>query len=132
MDKLKKILLRLILGLVILFVIATAGTLAWMWYRQTPTHNEAKLKALSDEARTLVARGPADETLRIPEKLWPPTIARLHPEWVRVFPWGVDVEMVSFFDGGWGYDIVTESKQLPMPIECYENLGRGIYWHGPC
>lgn len=128
MGKLRKTGLGLGVGLIVLAAIAA---ITW-WLRHTPTHSDAKLKAMSAEARTLMALGPTEDWPGVPKSRWPPTIASLDPQWVGVHDWGVDIEIESFFDGGWGYDILANSGKPPMPIECYQNLGRGIYWHGPC
>lgn len=132
MGKLRRTLLVIGAGLGVFFAAACAMTIIWMWWRHTPTRSETKLLAISAEARGLMARGWTKDSNRLPTTLWPPTIAGLDPEWVGVSDWGVEVEIESYFDGGWGYDIVPAGKNPPMPIKCYENLGRGIYWHGPC
>jgi hypothetical protein len=127
MGKLGKATLGLGVGLIVL---AAMPIIAW-WIRHSPTHNDAKLMAIYAEAHTLMALGPTGSQ-GLPKNRWPPTIASLNPQWVRVADWGVDVEIEYFFDGGWGYDIVPIGRKPPMPIECYQNLGRGIYWHDSC
>ena len=102
------------------------------WIRRTPTHNDAKLMAMNAEAHALMTPGLTQDWHGVPKSRWPLTIASFDPQWVRVYQWGVEVEIEGFFDGGWGYHIVTKGGTPPMPIECYENLGRGIYWHDPC
>lgn len=100
-----------------------------------PTHNPWKLRAIGVEAASLAAHHPVSPTrqsISIPANEWPPNIASLKPEFVTVFSWGVDITVKPYFDGGWGYQIARNKRDLPMPEECYSDLGQGIFWHGPC
>ncbi len=101
------------------------------WIHLSPTHRDAKLLAMSGEARALMPLGHQD-WLGVPKNRWPHTTASLDPQWVQTYNWGIEVEISGFFDGGWGYHIVTDGGAPPWPIECYENLGHGVYWHDPC
>jgi len=112
-----------------------------------PIRDPERLKALNAEARVLIAKKfvPTKKwtegannvfdngNIDLRKSDWPPAIASLSPEIVTVEP-GRSVEIITvvYFDGGWGYDIVPGGGEPPMPIECYEKLGWGIYWHGPC
>jgi len=123
---------KVLLGIVVaLIMLAAVLAIAWR-VRHSPTHDEVKLGAISKESRTLVALSSTQGWRNIPKDRWPPTIASLNPQWVRVENRGVEVLIEGFFDGGWGYDIVLDGGKPPMPMECYQSLGRGIYWHGPC
>jgi hypothetical protein len=44
----------------------------------------------------------------------------------------VFIDVVPFFDGGWGYEAARREEDLRMPAECHEHLRDGVYWHGPC
>jgi hypothetical protein len=128
MGKLGKIALGIGTGLIALAAIP----ITVFWVRHSPTHNDAQLIAINAEAHTLMALGPTKDWRGVPKNRWPPTIASFDPQWVSVDDWGVEIEIEGFFDGGWGYHIVPDGKKPPMPPGCYQNLGRGIYWHGPC
>jgi hypothetical protein len=62
----------------------------------------------------------------------PPAIASLRPEFVTVYNWGVDIPIKLFFDGGWGYHVARDRRDLPMSDGCYSEVSQGIFWHGPC
>lgn len=128
MGRLGKISLSVGLGLIALSAIAIVA----VWIRHTPTRNDAKLMAMNAEARRLMPLRTSLDWNGVPKNRWPGTIASLNPQWVQLYPWGVEVQIEGFFDGGWGYHILLNGRELPMPKECYEDLGRSIYWHGPC
>jgi len=128
MGKLGKVAIWTGLAVIVLAAIPVVA----IWRRHSPTHDDVQLKAINAEARTLMARGPTRDWRGVPQNRWPATIANLKPEWVKVNNWGVEVEIESYFDGGWGYDVVPNGAKPPMPIQCYRSLGRGIYWHDPC
>ncbi|WP_204338133.1 hypothetical protein, partial [Proteus mirabilis] len=69
---------------------------------------------------------------RVPENQLPPVAASLHPEWVTVHEWGVDIVIKPYFDGGWGYHVARSRRDLPMLDGCYSEVGQGVFWHGPC
>ncbi|MDO7834948.1 hypothetical protein Q4610_07790 [Sphingobium sp. HBC34] len=63
---------------------------------------------------------------------WPPSITGLKPEAVTVHPWGVEIIMKPYFDGGYGYAVPNSKSDLPMPSSCYSEIQQGIFWYGPC
>jgi hypothetical protein len=100
-----------------------------------PTHNQAQLKAIAAESRRLMATyplGPSGQSAHIPKGKWPPTIAKLEPYSVIVRHGMVDITTKPFFDGGWGYGFAFDKQDLTMLVECWSELGHGVYWHGPC
>ncbi len=100
-----------------------------------PTSDPVKLTAIETEAVALMAMHPATPPrhyTRVPKNQWPATIASLQPELVTVHKWGVDVLIKPHFDGGWGYHIVRQRRDLPMLDECYLEVSHGVFWHGPC
>jgi hypothetical protein len=99
-----------------------------------PTHNQTHLKAVAAEAQHLMATYPLDpkEYAAIPKDEWPAAIANLKPYSVTVFPGMVDITTEPSFDGGWGYGFAMKKQDLTMLVECWSELGHGVYWHGPC
>ena len=90
---------------------------------------------MASEARALVVAYPTTPRqlyIELPRQKWPATIASLHPEKVTIYPWGVDVRMKAYFDGGWGYQIAKRRRDLPMLDQCYSEVSQGVFWHGPC
>lgn len=124
--------------LVTLVVLAVLAALAipvllarWPW----PISDPVRLKAIEAEAQALMATHPARPPAhyaRVPESQLPPVIASLHPEWVTVHEWGVDIVIKPYFDGGWGYHVARSRRDLPMFDGCYSEVGHGVFWHGPC
>lgn len=49
-----------------------------------------------------------------------------------VHQWGLDIVVKSYFDGGWGYHITDQARELPMPEGCYTKLAEDVFWHDPC
>ena len=102
---------------------------------QCPTRNQTRLKAIKAEAELLMKTHPIKppkDWAHLPKSQWPPAIAKLEPYSVTIHPWGVDISTKPYFDGGWGYMIPRQEKDLPMPAGCYSEPGPGVYWHGPC
>jgi hypothetical protein len=100
-----------------------------------PTHNQAQLQSIAAESQHLLATYPIQPLgppAYIPKDNWPPTIASLEPASVTVRHGMVDITTKPFFDGGWGYGFTLDKQNLTMLVECWSELGRGIYWHGPC
>jgi hypothetical protein len=100
-----------------------------------PTHNQAQLKAIAAESQHLMATyplGPSAQRADIPKGKWPPAIAKLGPYSVTVRHGMVDITTKPFFDGGWGYGFAPDKQDLTMLVECWSELGHGVYWHGPC
>lgn len=100
-----------------------------------PTHNPAKLKAIQVEAEALIASHPIkrpNHWASVPKQQWPRVIASLQPEFVTVHEWGVDITTKPFFDGGWGYQVAKNKRDLPMPEGCYRRIYKNVFWHGPC
>jgi hypothetical protein len=100
-----------------------------------PTHDESVLRAIKTESERLVATHPIKPPAHwadIPKREWPPTIAGLRPFSVTVFEWGVDILVRPDFDGGWGYEVPRDKRDLPMPAGCYSEPGPGVFWHGTC
>ena len=100
-----------------------------------PTHNQDQLKAVAAEASHLVKTYPLGKSVRwveITKSKLPPSIAELKPSSVTVRPGMVDITTKSFFDEGWGYGFTLDKQNLTMLVECWSELGYGVYWHGPC
>lgn len=100
-----------------------------------PIHNQAELKAIAAESQRLIAAypiSPSEQSANVPEDKWPPGIASLKPSSVTVRHGMVDITTKPFFDGGWGYGFALDKRDLTMLVECWSELGHGVYWHGPC
>lgn len=100
-----------------------------------PILDRAKLATMKADAHVLMRTHPAPATgewADVPPGDWPHTIASLGPERVQVTGWGVNIATKSYFDGGWGYHIPRDGRDLPMPHECYSEPAAGVFWHGPC
>jgi hypothetical protein len=100
-----------------------------------PISDPEKLRAIRTEAEILTAANPtapSETWVEVPANRWPPTIASLRPESVTVTRWGLDIMIRGYFDGGWGYHVPRDSRNLPMPSECYWRMSDGVFWHGPC
>jgi hypothetical protein len=97
--------------------------------------DQSRLKAIRSEANSLMAAHPVTARLswvEIPRSQEPPIIATLQPYSVTVDYRGVEILMKPGLDGGWGYQVLRSKRRLPMPAECYSDLGEGVFWHGPC
>jgi hypothetical protein len=102
---------------------------------ERPTRNQVALKAIKAESELLMKTHPIrppETSVEVPSSLWPPAIAKRHPESVTVYEWGVEILTKPYFDGGWGYMIPRRKQDVPMPSSCYSEPGPGVYWHGPC
>lgn len=114
---------------------ATLALLVLLGGCDWPTYNPTKLKAIKVEAEALVANHPIkppNHWVDVPKQQWPPTIAKLQPEFVTVHQWGVDITTKPYFDGGWGYQVAKNKRDLPMPEGCYREMYQNVFWHGPC
>lgn len=99
-----------------------------------PTFDQAALKAIRAEALLLMKTHPIKppkDWAKVPKSQWPPAIAKLQPESVTVYEWGVDIWTNPHFDGGWGYHVPRRKEDLPRPAGAYSEPGPGVYWHGP-
>jgi hypothetical protein len=96
-----------------------------------PTHDRSVLKAIKAESLVILATGQTNTDLTIPKDQWPHTIASLKPKSVTVSSDGVDILVKPYFDGGWGYLIPRDARQLPDPAGRYEKLDQGVYWYHP-
>jgi hypothetical protein len=103
-----------------------------------PTHDQSTLKAIKAESQILmlteqpVTYGTVPKVIvTVPKSRWPRVIASLKPEWVTVFPDGVDIMIKPFFDGGWGYFVPRSEREPPEPAGRYSELGQGVYWYHP-
>jgi hypothetical protein len=100
-----------------------------------PTYQVSTLRAIKAESRHLVATYPIDPVQGwtiVPERDWPTAIASLEPEFVVVSGREVNITILPFFDGGWGYEIVESKDELGMLEGCYSEPYPGVFWHGPC
>lgn len=99
-----------------------------------PVPDPAKLKAIRTESQALMTQHPvsAGGVYRVPQDDWPPVLRSLHPEMITVYHWGVDVRTKAYFDGGWGYNVPRNKRDLPMLASCYSEPSPGVFWHGPC
>jgi hypothetical protein len=116
-------------------VLAVACAAASLSACAFPTRNPATLHAIRSEAAALMATHPVkppNDWANVPEKQWPAAIASLKPEHVTVYRWGVDIVVKPSFDGGWGYQIARNRKDLPNPQGCYSKVYGGVFWYGPC
>lgn len=100
-----------------------------------PTHNQTELKAVAFESKRLIVAYPitlSKQSINIPKDKWPPAISSLRPFSVTVRSGMVDITTKPYFDGGWGYGFALNKRDLTMLVECWSELGHGVYWHGPC
>jgi len=114
---------------------ALSAALALFGGCERPTRDESVLRAIRAESAQLVAKHPIrppERSVQVPKNRLPRVIASLDPEMVTVHDWGVDIMVRPGFDGGWGYQVARDKRDLPMPAECYSDVAAGIFWHGPC
>lgn len=100
-----------------------------------PTYNQTRLRAIAAESQRLMVTYPISRTNQsadVPKDKWPPAIAGLKPYSVVVRHGMVDITTRPFFDGGWGYGFAPHKQDLTMLVECWSELGYGVFWHGPC
>ncbi|WP_448662310.1 hypothetical protein ACG3SL_16815 [Sphingomonas sp. CJ20] len=115
--------------------LATLAAAALLSGCHRPISDPARLQELGAAAGSLRVTHPADAARHyseVPKSEWPAAIANLHPERVVVHEWGVDVVIKSYFDGGWGYHVAEQRRDLPMLDGCYSEISKGVFWHGPC
>ncbi|WP_176593433.1 hypothetical protein [Sphingobium sp. EM0848] len=94
-----------------------------------PTRDQSVLQAVHSEARTLTRATTSPVVL--PKSQWPQAIASLEPENVTISSDGVDILMKPDFDGGSGYFIPSNDKELPEPKGRFAPVGKGVYWYHP-
>lgn len=100
-----------------------------------PTYDHTTLEAVAVESQYLIANyraNGAKHYTNLSKANWPPAIAGLEPQDVRVTSKTVDITTKSYFDGGWGYGFAPDRRDLGMRPECWDELAQDIYWHGPC
>lgn len=115
--------------------LVTLAALSMLCGCNRPISDPVKLKTIKSEAQFLMTTHPArplEGWIEIPKGQWPPAIASLDPEIVTIRQWGVEITVKSYFDGGWGYEIPRNKRDLPMPAQCYSEPSEGVFWHGPC
>lgn len=101
----------------------------------SPISDPAKLRTIESEALLLMTDhpvSPPNEWVDIPMNRWPPGIAGLKAEAVAVHHWGVDIVVRPDIDGGYGYAVAKNERDLPMPAKCYSELYQGVFWYSPC
>lgn len=96
-----------------------------------PTRNPSVLKAIKADSEKLMRTWSTTSGGTVPKGEWPPSIAKLEPEFVTVYPDGVDIMTKPYFDGGWGYFVPRSDREPPEPAGRYSELGQGIYWYHP-
>ncbi|NYT41288.1 hypothetical protein HZY97_11005 [Sphingomonas sp. R-74633] len=103
----------------------------WLLAGCSPGHTRdpATLQAIRAEAQALMANPQVDASSRVPESRWPPAIAALRPEWVRIDEDGVEIPVRIYFDDSWGYFIPRDPRKPLKPRSGYSALGEGIYWY---
>lgn len=110
-------------------VFAAVAALALVSGCERPTHDVVKLKAMKAEAQMLMKAHAVDTT--ITRGRWPSTIASLEPKFVMIEPDGVHITTRASFDGGWGYFVPREERDVPEPVGRFEEAGQGVYWWHP-
>ncbi|WP_179044049.1 hypothetical protein [Sphingobium lactosutens] len=95
-----------------------------------PTRDPSVLQAIRTEARML-SRSTARSQVALPKSKWPQAISGLEPENVTISADGVDILVKPYFDGGWGYFIPPNDRELPEPKGRFEPVGKGVYWYCP-
>lgn len=113
------------------FAFLALAALALLTGCERPTHDPAALRAIRAEAKTLMETQPADADTSLPESRWPRVIASLEPDMVQVYPWGVEITVTAYFDGGWGYFVPLDDRVPPEPAGRFSKLEPGIYWYHP-
>jgi len=100
-----------------------------------PIHDQTELAAIKAESQSLIAAYPLvqpEQYVDVPKDEWPPVMAGLKPFSVTVRHGMVDITTRPYFDGGWGYSFALDKRNLTMLVECWSELGHGVYSHGPC
>lgn len=114
---------------------ATLAALVLVGGCPAPIYDPSTMREVQAEARLLMATYPVHPIggwAEVPRNEWPPAIARLRPEMLTVWRRQVLITVKPFFDGGWGYEVPRTKDDLRMPLGCYRELSRDVYWHGPC
>ncbi len=109
----------------VLAALALISGCAW------PSYYPPTLKAIKAESRVLLKAYPANAEEFVPQDRWPLLIGSLGPEFVLINPDGVHIMTKASFDGGWGYFVPRQDRQLPEPVERFEEVGQGVYWWHP-
>ncbi|MET0363116.1 MAG: hypothetical protein ABW169_00555 [Sphingobium sp.] len=94
-----------------------------------PIRDQSTLQAVYAEAQAL--NRTTTSRIFLPKSQWPQAIASLEPENVTVSADGVDTLIKPYFDGGSGYFIPSNGRQLPEPKGRFEPAGKGVYWYHP-
>lgn len=115
----------LVAALAVLTALTLLGGCAW------PTYDPLKLKAIKAECQTLMKAYPANADEFVPKARWPRIVASFEPEFVLINPDGVHIMTKPYFDGGWGYFVPRKERELPEPVERFEDVGQGVYWWHP-
>jgi hypothetical protein len=96
-----------------------------------PLDDRAALAEIRAEARTLMRAARQSSSDQVPVEQLPPAIAALRPERVTLGPDGVDINIATYFDGGWGYFTPRDETEAPEPEGRFRELDRGLYWYHP-
>lgn len=104
----------------------TALTSGCTW----PTRDHSTLTAIKAESLALMRAHPGMNR-PIPQHDWPRAIANLQPTFVSVDEQGVDIMMKPAMDGGYGYYVPKNAREVPDPPERYSKLDEGVYWYRP-
>ena len=121
--------------LILVLTVAVLTAILAMRVWNGPIFDPAKLATMKAEAHGLMQAHPtpaSGDWVDVPSRNWPRVVASLRPERVQVARWGVVITTKSYFDGGWGYHIPRQRRDLPMPQECYSEPAADVFWHGPC
>ena len=105
-------------------LLALLAACAW------PTRDESTIRAIRTESLGLIAVGPTGGFTTAPKGGWPPVIASLDPDSVSVDPDGVHIMIKPSFDGGWGYYVPRDERNVPSAHR-FSALGHGVYWYSP-
>lgn len=116
---------------ILVAALAVLAALPFLGGCQRPTNDALKLKAIKSESQALMKAYPADAHVSVPKVQWPRVIASFEPEFVSISPAGVEITTKPHFDGGWGYFVPRNERELPEPIERLEEVGQGVYWSHP-
>lgn len=114
-----------VLGLALLPLLALLAACAW------PTRDEDTIRAIRAESLELMATKPTRAFETAPKGGWPPAIASLDPDSVSVDTDEVYILIKPSFDGGWGYYVPRDEKDVPQPGGPFTALGHGVYWYRP-
>lgn len=110
---------------------ATVAALTSLSGCERPTHDPSTLKAIRAESEILMKVYRAEADAAVPQTRWPRSIASIEPQMVSINSDGVYITTKAYFDGGWGYFVPRQQRELPEPVERFEEVGQGIYWWQP-